>query len=148
MDTNFKVMKLKQLFRYLLTLILLVGGTAVFAQKTMGTRYNNDGKPIRGGVALIGNRSDAPYNLNIPSTDPNCRVRVKKALLYWGGHAGGGNMDIVRLKGPNGLNKVVTKNDGHTESNAIVWDEADYLVYRLYFDQYNGRDLDIPVQVS
>ena len=63
-------MKLKSFFQYALTVALLaLVGTTAFAQQTFTTVYDNGGKSIRGDFRLIGNRSDAGYNLNIPTID-------------------------------------------------------------------------------
>ena len=148
-------MKLKSFFQYALTVALLaLVGTAAFAQQTFTTVYDNGGKSIRGDFKLIGNRSDAGYNLNIPTID-GCPSTVKWARLYWGGHAGGtGDPNTVRLTMPGGQSKTITSTQGHTESKTVVWEDADYLIYRIYFPTSAGRDLDIsagitaPVQLS
>ena len=81
-------MKLKSFFQYALTVALLaLVGTAAFAQQTFTTVYDNGGKSIKGDFQLIGNRSDAGYNLNIPTID-GCPSTVKWARLYWGGACG------------------------------------------------------------
>ena len=141
-------MKLKIFFQYALTaaLLVLVGATA-FAQAGFNTVYDNGGKSLRGNYQLIGNQSDASYNLNLPVID-NCPSTVKWARLYWAGHAGGGDMDQVRFSGPGGLNKTVQAGGGHKESNGVVWDNADYLIYRFYFTTSDGRDLDISAELS
>ena len=138
-------MKLKLFFQNVLTVALLcLVGTTAFAQ-ALSTVYNNGGKAFKGDYKLIGNRSDAPYNLDLPVID-GCPSTVKWARLYWGGHTGGGNLDQVRFIGPGGLNRTVQANDGYKESNAVVWNDADYLIYRVQFD--DGWDLDIRVTVS
>ena len=139
-------MKLKIFFQYALTAALLVlVGTTALAQAGFSTAFDNGGKTIRGNYQLIGNQSDASYNLNLPVID-NCPSTVKWARLYWAGHAGGGNIDQVRLKGPGGLNRAVQAGGGHKESNAVVWNDADYLIYRVQFT--TGRDLDIRVTIQ
>ena len=137
-------MKLKSFFQYALTVALLaLVGTTAFAQ-ALSTVYNNGGKAFRGDYKLIGNRSNAPYNLDLPVID-GCPSTVKWARLYWAGHSGGGNLDQVRFIGP-GINRTVQANDGYKESNAVVWNDADYLIYRVQFN--DGWDLDIRVTVS
>jgi len=139
-------MKLKIFFQYALTAALLVlVGTTALAQAGFSTAFDNGGKTIRGNYQLIGNQSDASYNLNLPVID-NGPSTVKWARLYWAGHAGGGNIDQVRLKGPGGLNRAVQAGGGHKESNAVVWNDADYLIYRVQFT--TGRDLDIRVTIQ
>ena len=127
-------MKLKSFFQYALTVALLaLVGTTAFAPQTFTTVYDNGGKSIRGDFKLIGNRSDAGYNLNIPTID-GCPSTVKWARLYWGGHAGGtGDPNTVRLTMPGGQSKTITSAQGHTESKTVVWEDADYLIYRVYF---------------
>ena len=139
-------MKLKSFFQYALTVALLaLVGTTAFAQEPVTTVYDNSGQPIRGDYRLIGNRSDAGYDLNIPTID-GCPSTVKWARLYWAGHSGTGNKDQVRLSGPGGLNKTVHSSNGHNESKAVQWDDADFLIYRVQFN--DGWDLDIRVTVS
>ena len=97
MDTIFlKKTIVKKLFHFLCTVTLLLSGITAFAQEAFTTVYDNGGKPIKGSFMTIGNKSDAPYNLNIPSKDPNCPVNIKWARLYWGGHSGRGNTEQVR----------------------------------------------------
>ena len=139
-------MKLKLFFHYTLTVALLcLVGTAAFAQEPVTTVFDNGGKSIKGDFHVIGNRSDAGYDLNIPTID-GCPSTVKWARLYWAGHAGTGNKDQVRLSGPGGLNRTVQSSNGHNESKAVQWDDADYLIYRVQFN--DGSDLDIRVTVS
>ncbi|WP_314296996.1 hypothetical protein, partial [Capnocytophaga gingivalis] len=139
---------MKKLFHFLCTVTLLLSGITAFAQEAFTTVYDNGGKPIKGSFMTIGNKSDAPYNLNIPSKDPNCPVNIKWARLYWGGHSGGGNKDQVRLVGPGGLNKSITKDGGNEETNGVVWADADYLIYRFYFTSNDGTDLDIAAEIT
>ena len=74
-------MKLKSFFQYALTVALLaLVGTTAFAQEPVTTVYDNSGQPIRGDYRLIGNRSDAGYDLNIPTID-GCPSTVKWARL-------------------------------------------------------------------
>lgn len=139
-------MKLKLFFHHALTVALLcLVGTTAFAQEPVTTVFDNGGKSLRGDYRLIGNRSDAGYDLNLPTID-GCPSTVKWARLYWAGHAGSGDMDRVRFSGPGGLNRTVQSGNGHKESNAVQWDDADYLIYRVQFD--DGWDLDIRVTVS
>ncbi len=149
MDTIFfKKTIVKKLFHFFCAVALFLIGSAVFAQEAFTTVYDNGGKPIKGSFMTIGNKSDAPYNLNIPSKDPNCPVNIKWARLYWAGHAGGGNKDQVRLVGPGGLNKSITKDGGNEETNGVVWADADYLIYRFYFTSNDGADLDIAAEIT
>ncbi|WP_311328746.1 hypothetical protein, partial [Capnocytophaga gingivalis] len=137
---------MKKLFHFLCTVTLLLSGITAFAQEAFTTVYDNGGKPIKGSFMTIGNKSDAPYNLNIPSKDPNCPVNIKWARLYWAGHAGDRNrMNQVRLVGPS-LNKAISSQGGKDESKAVAWNDADYLIYRVQFT--DGRDLDIRVTAS
>jgi len=147
MDTIFfKKTIVKKLFHFFCAVALFLIGSAVFAQEAFTTVYDNGGKPIKGSFMTIGNKSDAPYNLNIPSKDPNCPVNIKWARLYWAGHAGDRNrMNQVRLVGPS-LNKAISSQEGKDESKAVAWNDADYLIYRVQFT--DGRDLDIRVTAS
>ena len=139
MDTIFlKKTIVKKLFHFLCTVALLLSGITAFAQGAPAYKA-----VVKGDFELIGNRSNAPYTLNIPQTDPNCPVNIKWARLYWGGHSGGGNKDQVRLVGPGGLNKSITKDGGHEETNGVVWADADYLIYRVYFTHADGDDMDM-----
>ena len=140
-------MKLKLFFQQTITLalLLLIGQTA-FAQQTFTTVYDNDGKALRGAVRLIGNASDRPYNLDVGAR-PNCTPIVKWARLYWAGHVGG-DTDQVTLTGPGGFRKAIHSTQGHKESNGVVWSDADYLIYRVYFPQSAGRDLDIEAALT
>jgi len=147
MDAIPKVMKLRQLFQYALACALMVLSVPLWGQARQ-TRYNNGGVPIRGNYTIIGNRSDAAYNLNIPQTDPNCPVQVKWAGLYWGGHAGGTDPGRVYLEVPGGPDQTITKTSGHAESNGVVWSDADYLIYRFYFTEHDGWDLDIKAAIT
>jgi len=52
-------------------------------------------------------------------------------------------MDQVILNGPGGLRQTITSSNGHKETNGVVWSDADYLIYRVYFPNTAGRDLDI-----
>ena len=77
MDTIFfKKTIVKKLFHFFCAVALFLIGSAVFAQEAFTTVYDNGGKPIKGSFMTIGNKSDAPYNLNIPSKDPNCPVNI------------------------------------------------------------------------
>ena len=144
MDTIFlKKTIVKKLFHFLCTVTLLLSGITAFAQGAPAYKA-----VVKGDFELIGNRSDAPYTLNIPQTDPNCPVNIKWARLYWGGHSGGGNKDQVRLVGPGGLNKSITKGGGNEETNGVVWADADYLIYRFYFTSNDGTDLDIAAEIT
>ncbi|WP_423912147.1 hypothetical protein, partial [Capnocytophaga gingivalis] len=134
---------MKKLFHFLCTVTLLLSGITAFAQGAPAYKA-----VVKGDFELIGNRSDAPYTLNIPQTDPNCPVNIKWARLYWGGHSGGGNKDQVRLVGPGGLNKSITKGGGNEETNGVVWADADYLIYRFYFTSNDGTDLDIAAEIT
>ena len=139
MDTIFfKKTIVKKLFHFFCTVTLLLSGITAFAQGAPAYKA-----VVKGDFELIGNRSNAPYTLNIPQTDPNCPVNIKWARLYWGGHSGGGNKDQVRLVGPGGLNKSITKDGGHEETNGVVWADADYLIYRVYFTHADGDDMDM-----
>ncbi|MEB3014703.1 hypothetical protein, partial [Capnocytophaga gingivalis] len=132
---------MKKLFHFLCTVTLLLSGITAFAQGAPAYKA-----VVKGDFELIGNRSDAPYTLNIPQTDPNCPVNIKWARLYWGGHAGNGSaMNQVRLVGPS-INKAITSQGGHEESQAVQWNDADYLIYRVQFN--DGSDLDIRVTTS
>ena len=105
-------MKLKLFFHYALTVALLcLVGTTAFAQEPVTTVFDNGGKSLRGDYRLIGNRSDAGYDLNLPTID-GCPSTVKWARLYWAGHAGSGDMDRVRFSGPGGLNRTVQSGSG------------------------------------
>ncbi|WP_155813474.1 hypothetical protein [Capnocytophaga gingivalis] len=134
---------MKKLFHFLCTVTLLLSGITAFAQGAPAYKA-----VVKGDFELIGNHSDAPYTLNIPQTDPNCPVNIKWARLYWGGHSGGGNKDQVRLVGPGGLNKSITKGGGNEETNGVVWADADYLIYRFYFTSNDGTDLDIAAEIT
>ena len=142
-------MKLKSFFQYALTVALLaLVGTTAFAQQAVTTVYDNGGKAIRGNYQLIGNRSDAGYDLNIPTID-GCPSTVKWARLYWGGHAGGtGDPNTVRITVPGGQNKTITSTQGHTESKTVVWENADYLIYRVYFTYADGDDMDMQATIT
>ncbi|WP_314306814.1 hypothetical protein, partial [Capnocytophaga gingivalis] len=132
---------MKKLFHFFCTVTLLLSGITAFPQGAPAYKA-----VVKGDFELIGNRSDAPYTLNIPQTDPNCPVNIKWARLYWGGHAGNRNaMNQVRLVGPS-INKAITSQGGHEESQAVQWNDADYLIYRVQFT--DGRDLDIRVTAS
>jgi len=144
MDTIFlKKTIVKKLFHFFCTVTLLLSGITAFAQGAPAYKA-----VVKGDFELIGNRSDAPYTLNIPQTDPNCPVNIKWARLYWGGHSGGGNKDQVRLVGPGGLNKSITNDGGNEETNGVVWADADYLIYRFYFTKNDGEDLDIAAEIT
>ena len=78
MDTIFfKKTIVKKLFHFLCTVALLLSGITAFAQGAPAYKA-----VVKGDFELIGNRSDAPYILNIPQTDPNCPVNIKWARLY------------------------------------------------------------------
>ena len=144
MDTIFlKKTIVKKLFHFLCTVALFLSGITAFAQGAPAYKA-----VVKGDFELIGNRSNAPYTLNIPQTDPNCPVNIKWARLYWGGHSGGDNKDQVRLVGPGGLNKSITKGGGNEETNEVVWADADYLIYRFYFTSNDGTDLDIAAEIT
>ena len=146
MDAIPKVMKLRQLFQYALACALMVLSVPLWGQ-AFQTRYDNGGKPINGDFQLIGGASGQSASLSIQTAGP-CPAKVKKALLYWGGHEGAGNPNSVRMTLPNGTQKVINRQGGRSEDEPIRWDQADFLIYRFYFDSSNGRDLDIRVNIK
>lgn len=149
MDAIPKVMKLRQLFQYALACALMVLSVPLWGQ-AFSTAYDNGGKPIRGGTfQLTGDISDKGHRMDgTLSIDPNCPLQVKWARLYWAGHEGPGNPNRVYLTTPDGNRKAFTKQGGRSENEPIRWDQADFLIYRFYFDSSNGRDLDIRVNIK
>jgi len=132
-------MKLKLFFQQTIALVLLfLIGQMAFAQQTFTTVFDNDGKAFRGTYDLIGNGSDRPATLQTVTVD-NCPPIIKWARLYWAGHTGG-NTDQVVLKGPNGFQKAITSDKGHKETGNLVWNDADYLIYRWRFN--DGSDFE------
>ena len=141
MDAIPKVMKLRQLFQYALACALMVLSVPLWGQ-AFQTRYDNGGKPINGDFQLIGGASGQSASLSIQTAGP-CPAKVKKALLYWGGHEGAGNPNSVRMTLPNGTQKVINKQGGQSENEPVRWEAADWLIYRVYFDASDGVDMDM-----
>lgn len=141
MDAIPKVMKLRQLFQYALACALMVLSVPLWGQ-AFQTRYDNGGKPINGDFQLIGGASGQSASLSIQTNGP-CPAKVKKALLYWGGHEGAGNPNSVRMTLPNGTQKVINKQGGRSENEPVRWEAADWLIYRVYFDSSDGVDMDM-----
>ena len=141
MDAIPKVMKLRQLFQYALACALMVLSVPLWGQ-AFQTRYDNGGKPINGDFQLIGGASGQSASLSIQTAGP-CPAKVKKALLYWGGHEGAGNPNSVRMTLPNGTQKVINKQGGQSENEPVRWEAADWLIYRVYFDPSDGADMDM-----
>ncbi len=141
MDAIPKVMKLRQLFQYALACALMVLSVPLWGQ-AFQTRYDNGGKPINGDFQLIGGASGQSASLSI-QTAGACPAKVKKALLYWGGHEGAGNPNSVRMTLPNGTQKVINKQGGRSENEPVRWEAADWLIYRVYFDSSDGADMDM-----
>ena len=141
-------MKLKLFFQQTITLalLLLIGQTA-FAQQAFTTVFNNDGKALRGDFTLLANRSGGSDDLPDLVID-GCPSTIKWARLYWAGHLGEGNPDQVVLRGPGGLHKTITSTQGHKESNGVVWEDADYLIYRVYFSDQDGFDMDMAATIT
>jgi len=141
MDAIPKVMKLRQLFQYALACALMVLSVPLWGQ-AFQTRYDNGGKPINGDFQLIGGASGQSASLSIQTSGP-CPAKVKKALLYWGGHEGAGNPNSVRMTLPNGTQKVISKQGGQSENEPVRWEAADWLIYRVYFEASDGADMDM-----
>lgn len=141
MDAIPKVMKLRQLFQYALACALMVLSVPLWGQ-AFQTRYDNGGKPINGDFQLIGGASGQSASLSI-QTAGHCPAKVKKALLYWGGHEGAGNPNSVRMTLPNGTQKVINKQGGQSENEPVRWEAADWLIYRVYFEASDGADMDM-----
>lgn len=141
MDAIPKVMKLRQLFQYALACALMVLSVPLWGQ-AFQTRYDNGGKPINGDFQLIGGASGQSASLSIQTAGP-CPAKVKKALLYWGGHEGAGNPNSVRMTLPNGTQKVINKQGGQSENEPVRWEAADWLIYRVYFEASDGADMDM-----
>ena len=141
MDAIPKVMKLRQLFQYALACALMVLSVPLWGQ-AFQTRYDNGGKPINGDFQLIGGASGQSASLSIQTAGP-CPAKVKKALLYWGGHEGAGNPNSVRMTLPNGTQKVISKQGGQSENEPVRWEAADWLIYRVYFEASDGADMDM-----
>ena len=141
MDAIPKVMKLRQLFQYALACALMVLSVPLWGQ-AFQTRYDNGGKPINGDFQLIGGASGQSASLSIQTAGP-CPAKVKKALLYWGGHEGAGNPNSVRMTLPNGTQKVINKQGGRSENEPVRWEAADWLIYRVYFEASDGADMDM-----
>ena len=141
MDAIPKVMKLRQLFQYALACALMVLSVPLWGQ-VFQTRYDNGGKPINGDFQLIGGASGQSASLSIQTAGP-CPAKVKKALLYWGGHEGAGNPNSVRMTLPNGTQKVISKQGGQSENEPVRWEAADWLIYRVYFEASDGADMDM-----